>query len=135
MGKLDRIEAAGARLVLVGNGSPEQAAGFAKRFAGVTVLTDPSLDSYRALGMRRGVAATLNPTSVLSGLGAALRGNRQTTVEGDPWQQGGMLLLGPGGQVLHLQRNRSAGDRPDLDRALRALGAGRKAARRRPEVT
>ena len=135
MGKLAEIEAAGARLVLVGNGSPEQAAGFAKQFPGVTILTDPSRDSYRALGMRRGVAATFNPTSLLSGVGAALRGNRQTSVEGDPWQQGGLLLLGPGGQVLRLQRNRSAGDRPDLDKALRALGAGRKAARRRPEVT
>ena len=135
-GRLDEIRAAGARLMLVGNGSPGQAAKFAKGFPGVTVLTDPSLDTYRALGLRRGVGATLNPGSALSAVGAALRGNRQTSVEGDPWQQGGLLLLGPGGQVLYLQRNRGAGDRPDLDRALAVLGVGRKPVRRgRPEVT
>jgi len=137
MGRLEEIEAAGAQLVFVGNGRADQAARFAeKEVPGATLLTDPSLESYRALGLPRGVLATLGPGSTLAAVSAAVRGgHRQTRIEGDAWQQADLLVLGPGGRILFLQRNRDAGDRPDLDGALRALGAERRrAARRRSEV-
>jgi len=136
MGRLEEIEAAGAQLVFVDNGRADQAARFAeKEVPGATLLTDPSLESYRALGLPRGVRATLGPGSTLAAVSAAVRGHRQTRIEGDAWQQAGLLVLGPGGRILFLQRNRDAGDRPDLDGALRALGAERRrAARRRSEV-
>jgi hypothetical protein len=125
-GRLDEIHAAGAELVFIGNGRPDQAARFAEReVPGCRVLTDPSRQVYRALGMLRGVLPTLAPGSVVAAVGAALRGHRQTSVEGDPWQQGGLLVLGRGGEILFLQRNRDAGDRPDVDGALAAL-RGRK---------
>ena len=132
-GRLEEIRAAGAELVFIGNGTPEQAARFANReVPGCTVLTDPSRRSYTALGMRRGVLSTLAPGSALAAVGAAARGHRQTAVEGDPWQQGGLLLLGRGGEILFLQQNRDAGERPDLDGALAVLApAGRTTARRR----
>lgn len=123
MGRLDDIRAAGADLVFVGNGRPDQARAFAERETpGATVLTDPSLLSYRALGLRRGVAETLGPVSALASVGAVLRGHRQTRLEGDAWQQGGLLALAPGGRIVFLQRNRDAGERPDLEGALDALG-------------
>jgi hypothetical protein len=136
VGRLEEIHAAGAELVFVGNGRPEQAAAFASReVPGRTVLTDPSRRTYRALGMIRGVLPTLGPGSAVAAFGAALWGHRQTPVEGDPWQQGGLVLVGRGGRILFFQRNRDAGDRPDLDGALAALGAERPAARRRrPEI-
>jgi hypothetical protein len=133
-GRLAEIRAAGAELVFVGNGSPDQAARFAAgEVPGCTVLTDPSLAAYRALGMVRGVLPTLGPASIAVGVGAALRGRRQSALQGDPWQQGGLLLLGTGGRVLFVQRNRNAGDRPDLDSALRALRP-RAARPRKPEI-
>ncbi len=113
--------------MFIGNGSP----GLARRFRdrevpGFTVLTDPSLNSYRALGLKRGVLATLGPASVLAGVRASLRGLRQTSLQGDAWQQGGLLLLMPDGQVPFIQRNENAGDRPELDAALVALAAQRR---------
>jgi len=135
-GRLEEVRAAGAELIFIGNGRPDQAADFARReVPGCTVLTDPSLRAYQALRMVRGVRATLGPASIAAGVGAALRGRRQTRLEGDAWQQGGLLLLGPGGRVLFLQRNRNAGDRPDLDGALAVLVPRREGARRRPEVS
>ena len=63
-GRLKEIEAAGAELVLVGNGSPRQAAGYRRLHApDCRVLTDPSLEAYRALRLKRGVMATMGPTT------------------------------------------------------------------------
>ena len=129
MDRLAQIRAAGARLVFVGNGRPDQARSFAQRdVPGCTVLTDPSLESYRALGFRRSIVATLGVGSALGALRATLRGRRQTRTEGDAWQQGGVLVLARGGRVIFLQRNRDAGDRPDLAGALAALEAERQEA-------
>jgi hypothetical protein len=121
-GRVDEIRRAGADLVLIGNGRPDQATAFARdEVPGVTVLTDPSLRTYRALDLRRGVLATFGPRSALAAAKATLRGHRQTATAGDPWQQGGLAVVTPGGRILFVQQNRDAGDRPDLDGALRAL--------------
>ena len=137
-GKLPEIRRAGVQLVLVGNGTLEQARAFQDRYApGVAVYTDPSLRAYAALGLRRGVAATLGPASAVAFVRAHARGHRQGAIEGDPWQQGGLVLMAPGGRALYVQRNRHAGDRPDVDGALAALVARRPeraAARRRPRL-
>ena len=126
MGRLDEIRKAGAELVLIGNGRPDQAAAFARDEApGVTVLTDPSLRTYRALDLRRGVLATLGPRSALAAASAFRRGHRQAATAGDAWQQGGLAVVAPGGRIVFVQRNRDAGDRPDVDGALAALRANR----------
>ncbi|MDQ6692527.1 MAG: AhpC/TSA family protein [Candidatus Dormibacteraeota bacterium] len=123
-GRKAEIERAGARLVFVGNGSPKFAASFADReVPGCLVLTNPSLDVYRALNLKRGVLATLGPKSILAGAAATLRGRTQTAVQGDPWQQGGLVLMMPDGRLPFIQRNQSAGDRPDLRGALESLAA------------
>jgi hypothetical protein len=121
-GRLQDVRDAGAELVLVGNGTPEQAASFQKaRAPELPVYTDPTLAAYRALGMRRGVLATLGPSSLVAGMRATRSGHVQTDVQGDAWQQGGLYALARGGTIVYSQPNRSAGDRPDLDAALKAL--------------
>ena len=120
--RLDDIRAAGAELVLVGNGSVRAAARFQREQAPeCAVFTDPSLETYRTLGMRRGVWATLAPTTLAAVARALLRGRRQTSVQGDPWQQGGAYVVGRGGTILYAHANRNAADRPDVDAALAAL--------------
>lgn len=136
-GRRDEIVKAGAQLVFVGNGSVRQAQHFQATAAPeCEVFTDPGLKAYAALGLRRSVGATLGPASAVAFVRATAKGHRQTSVEGDAWQQGGLLSMAPGGRLLYLQRNRSAGDRPDLDAALAALVARRpeRAVRRRPQV-
>jgi hypothetical protein len=90
------------------------AAGFA-RHAGLppslTLLTDPSLASYEAAGLKRGVGRTLFR---LDGLKNFLRANQhgfhQGRTKGDPWQQGGSLVVGKGGQVLYRYVSSTPGD-------------------------
>lgn len=126
-GRRAEIEAAGAELIFIGNGSPAFAGRFAERqVPGARVLTDPSLAIHRALGLKRGVMATLGPASLVAGVKSTLKGHRQTAIEGDPWQQGGLLVAVPGGELIFEQRNQDAGDRPDLDGALGALRNSRR---------
>ena len=129
-GRVEEIRRAGAELVMVGNGSPTHARVFAKRhLPGCTVLTDPSLELFKRMGMRRGVRETLGPSTWKAALRSTLAGHIQGPVEGDPWQQGGLVALGAGGLVVYSQRNQTAADRPDVDAALAALCEWRRLAR------
>ncbi|MGH7882652.1 MAG: peroxiredoxin-like family protein [Candidatus Dormibacteraceae bacterium] len=121
-GQLGQVKEAGAELILVGNGNPERAATFqSARAPELRVYTDPTQNSYQALNMKHSVASTLGPRSFLSGLLAILRGHRQTSIQGDPWQQGGLFALAKGGRIVYSQINRHGGDRPDLIAALSSL--------------
>ena len=136
-GRRDEILRAGAQLVFIGSGTVPQARAFQARYApDCEVYTDPKLTAYTALGFKRSVAATLGPASTLAFVRATARGHRQTSIEGDAWQQGGLLATAPGGRLLYIERNRGAGDRPDLDAALKAFVARRpeRAVRRRPQL-
>lgn len=121
-GRQDDIRAAGAELVFLGSGSPAMAADFRERdVPGILVLTDPGLETYRRLGMRRGVAETLGPRTWGAAARAVATGHLQKPPAGDAWQQGGVVVLARGGEVVYRQANRHAGDRPDIDAALRAI--------------
>jgi peroxiredoxin len=107
------IAARGAELVVLGNGTVEQA----RRFRGeqgwrFRLLTDPGRESYRRAGMRRGLATVVAPSVLGRGLVAFARGFRQSEVLGDPLQQGGALVVAAGGQVLFRYVSRHAGDHP-----------------------
>ncbi len=121
-GKQPQIEARGAQLVLVGNGSVRFAARFQQDNApGIPVYTDPSLSAFGAAGMKRGVGATLSLGSLLAGARSTMRGHIQSSVQGDPWQQGGLIVLARGGRVVYRRPNGHAGERPDLTAALAVL--------------
>ena len=121
-GRLEEIRAAGAELVLVGNGSPRQAAGYQRLHApDCTVLTDPSLEAYRALGLKRGVMATMGPATWGRAARSLAGGHVQGELAGDAWQQGGLFVMAPGGRLIFEQHNRDAATRPDIEGALRAL--------------
>jgi len=121
-GKLPQIEAKGAQLIFVGNGSVKFAARFQEdKVPGIPVYTDPSLSTFSAAGLKRGIGATLSLGSLLAGARSTLRGHRQTSVQGDPWQQGGVIVVARGGEVVYRRPNQHAGERPDLAAALAAL--------------
>ncbi len=121
-GRLGEIQAAGGELVLVGSGSPRQAAAYRRLYApDCRVLIDPTLDAYRALRLQRGVMATMGPSTWVRAAKSLARGHVQGEVAGDPWQQGGLFVMAPGGRLVFEQRNRDAATRPDIDAAMRAL--------------
>lgn len=121
-GELDEIRKRGAELVLVGNGSVEQARAFRDQ-QGLTVplFTDPSLQAYSRAGLRRDLAATIDPRIALRGIRALTQGFRQSSVLGDAFQQGGVFVIGTGGRVLYQHVSRYAGDNPDPADILQAL--------------
>lgn len=117
----DQLDEMGVTIVAVGSGSPDQAGAFVEKsnFRG-ELYVDPSLAAYRAFGLKRGFWKTLGPASVVRGFKAMGRGFRQGKTAGDPWQQGGMFVLGPGKRLLFEHRNPSTGKQADLNAVLEA---------------
>lgn len=110
---------------MIGSGSPSQAKRFQaeEKIEGV-VVTDPSLEAYRIAGMKRGVLKTLNPKSMINAVRAFRSGSRQTGTKGDPWQQGGVLVVSSirdGGKVLLQHAASEAGDPTDFRAVVKTL--------------
>lgn len=119
------IRDAGADLVVVGNGAPEFARAFREDLglAG-PLLVDPELRAYRAAGLRRGRVEALSPRLPWHALRAWRSGARQTSVQGDPWQLGGVFVIRPDGALLFRHRSAEAGDHPPPEAILAALEPG-----------
>ena len=114
--------AADARIVFVGTGLPAMAADFARQHAGPwPVLSDAKQRAFAAAGMRRGLFTTLHWRTLWNALRALRRGYRQGRVQGDPLQQGGVLVLDARGQLLHQQFDAAGGDPIDLDAVVDAV--------------
>lgn len=123
---LPRILAQGARVVIVGNGTLEQARHFfsVKKLPrdGVDVVTDPRRESYAAAGLERGFARTfLNGGSVTAYGAAKSQGHKVTGLFGDLTQLGGLLIVRPPGTLLYAHKSRFAGDHPDMVKVLAQL--------------
>src|SRR5262245_18582310 len=89
--QIDLIHAAGAELVIVGSGTPNFILGF-RETTGYDgpMYSDPSLASYQAAGLKRGMWRNFMPQVTLHGIRALARGNFQGRTRGDPSQQGGV---------------------------------------------
>ena len=108
--------------MIIGNGSAEFAQAFREDLdVPGTILVDPDLLCYRAAGLRRGRAEILSPRVFTNAARALQSGYRQNSVEGDPWQLGGIFVMRPGGDLLYQYRSREAGDHPDPATILAAL--------------
>jgi peroxiredoxin len=118
----DEIESLGAKLVVVGNGSAMFARMFAEdqKLLGA-VYTDPTRAVYRALGMKDGIKSALKLGALKNAWRAYRAGYRQTSVQGDPLQQGGVLVVGPDGAIAYAYLSETAGDHPPVDEVLDAL--------------
>jgi hypothetical protein len=112
----DEIARAGARLIVIGNGWPAMAKDFAARAQlpdSVTLLTDPSRKSYQAAGLKRSALLTLGPRGWLPFIRTLRKGFRQGKILGDPWQQGGTLVVAKGGEVLYRHVSVNPSDQAD----------------------
>ena len=135
MARLPEIESLGVSVVLVGNGPLAALAPFVRRMnlegRRVTVVTDPSLTSFRAASLRRprihGLRALVETVRALG------EGYRQRRRAGDAMQLGGALLVDDGGRVVYHHRSRTPGDLADpsdIVQAALALLVTRRAAGR-----
>lgn len=122
----------GARVVLVGNGSVEQAHRFftAKGLPreGCTVVTDPERASYQAAELERGFTKTfLNARSQRAFRRARQDGHGISGWLGDLTQLGGTLVTRPPARLEYFHRSEFAGDHPDMPEVTRAVDAAVRA--------
>ena len=121
---VDRVQAMGADLVVIGQGSIEEARAFRdQERLTMPLLTDPTRQSYEAMAMRRGLGSLLTAKSAGLAFNAWRSGFRQSRVAGDPLQQGGVVVIAPGGVERFRYISQQAGDHPPPAQILRALDA------------
>jgi len=119
---IDTVHATGAELHVIGNGSPSFIDGFREEtgYDG-PLYTDPSLAVYKAAELKRGVTKTLDPRALGATFKAFARGMRQGSTQGDPWQQGGVLVIGTDGHIKWHHAADRPGDDATAAQILRAL--------------
>ena len=119
---LDKLHAAGAELHVIGNGTPSFIEGFREetRWTG-PIYTDPSLATFKVAELQRGITKTFDPRALGGTIRAFMRGGRQGRTQGDPWQQGGVLVIGRDGTVLWHHVSDRPGDNATGAEIVRAL--------------
>jgi hypothetical protein len=116
------IQSLGARILVIGNGSPKALGRFGDAHAGtVTIVTDPEKVAYKALSLVHGMGGLKGLSMVGSGIRAWRKGHRQAGVQGDPLQQGGVFVINRKGQAVYAQRSSTAGDHADLTDVMQVL--------------
>ena len=114
----------GSRLIVVGNGKPWFIKGFREKASyDGEVYTDPTLSSFRAMKLRRTLRSTMVLGAVRSAYAAYRQGFRQTGVHGDAWQQGGVFVVAPSGELPFSYASEHAGDHPPVHAIVEALRA------------
>ena len=119
-GFVPEVHTAGGEIVILGNGSPEQAAWFVEDYhIEMPVFTDPPLASHAIVGARK--PWMLDPRSLGRSLEAMRHGFRQTKVMGSAMQLGGVFVITADGRMPYKYLSRFAGDHPDPREAVAAL--------------
>ena len=97
---------------MVSTGTPAMALDFqAQQGFGATTWVDERRRTYRHLGFKRGPGSTLLSLATMKhALRAWRKGFRQGTTQGDPWQQGGVLVVRAGGEAVLCFASEEAGD-------------------------
>jgi hypothetical protein len=115
------------QLVFVSTGTPAMARDFqAQQQVGGAIWVDQTRRTYRHLGFTRGPGSTLFSLATLQhALRAMKKGFRQGRTQGDPWQQGGVLVVKAGGEAVWCHASEEAGDLAPL---AEVLSAARRAA-------
>ncbi len=116
-GQREQYEKGGARLVFIGNGSPDFVRKFKEdlKIHDAPVFTDPSLASFRAAGFKRGFLVAMGVTSIANGLDLMYRTGVGTSVSkeaGDLWQLGGVVVVKPSGEIPYHYISEALGDYP-----------------------
>ncbi|XP_042309641.1 peroxiredoxin-like 2C [Sceloporus undulatus] len=120
LGKIPKkfLEDANVRLIVIGQSSYDHI----KPFCNLTgysheIYVDPEREIYKILGMKRGeasAASVKSPHVKSNFLSGSIKSMWRAMVspafdfQGDPAQQGGTLILGPGNEIhfVHLDKNR-----------------------------
>jgi prostamide/prostaglandin F2alpha synthase len=124
------FEASGARLAVIGQGTPAQAAHFRESHKlEIPLYVDEGRDTYRAAGAK---VATFNellgPRVVAKGMATSRRDKVvQGRTVGHPAQLGGVMIVRPGNEITYVHLADDASDNPPNSEVLAAARAASKA--------
>lgn len=122
----ERVRSLGAELVVIGHGSLEETRAFRDEQAvPFPLFTDPTRQAYCALEMRRNPRSILTLGVLARSLKAWASGFRQTRIAGDPFQQGGVVVIAPAGVERYRFISREAGEHAPAADIIAALKAPR----------
>ena len=115
-----RIHGAGAELLILGNGTPEQAQWFVEDFHVETpVFTDPTLRSHAIVGA--GSLSLVHIQSAGAAVRAMQKGFRQTRTMGSARQLGGVFVIDSEARMPYQYLSRYAGDHPNPEDAIQVI--------------
>ena len=119
----DKFVAAGAQVVVVTQGTPEQATKFClERDSPFPCFADPERQAYGAFSLTKGsFNQVLGPAVVLRGIGAALQGFHTTMPVGNVMQLPGTFVIDRNGTVRLAHYSRDVADQPPNEKLLDAL--------------
>jgi peroxiredoxin len=118
-----KFDAAGARLAVIGQGTPAHAAHFRDSHRlDIPMYVDKGRESYKAAGTKIATfSELLGPRVVAKGALASRRnGVVQGRTIGHPAQLGGVMVVKPRGEIAYVHLADDAGDNPPNDEVLRA---------------
>ena len=128
----DSFDAAGARLVVIGQGRPEHAQHFREQFDldGLEILVDPGRDAYAKAGAKIGSVGDLfGPRSVALGIARSVKERTvQGPVKGHASQLGGVLVVAPGGAIPWSHMSKDPSDYPPNEDVIAAVKRARDGA-------
>jgi peroxiredoxin len=120
-----RFKKAGAKVVLIGLGTPERSAWFCedKNLNGFACLTDPKRSAHRAYGLGRGsLRQVLGPQVYLQWARAAMLPEVKTRFgHEDIFQMPGTFVIDTQGVIRYAHRNRDVADNPPNQEIFDAL--------------
>jgi hypothetical protein len=119
----DEFEAAGVRLAVIGQGTPEQAAEFLRsQKLDLPLLADEKREAYKAVGTKIATFRELLGLKVtLSGIVRGVRaGVHQGRTVGHPAQLGGVVMIEPDGSIPYAHLSKDASDVAPNDEVLDA---------------
>jgi peroxiredoxin len=126
----ERFQAAGAGVVLIGLGRPDQAGWFCEQHElSFACVVQPDRSAHKAFLLRRGtVNQTLGPGVWLPWVRNQLTGKRQTAWQGqgDVAQLPGTFVVDTSGIVRYVHRARRSSDIAPNEEILRAVGTATK---------
>ena len=114
----EKYEKGGSKIIFIGNGSPQFIEKFKEDLGmkSAVVLTDPTLETFRAAGFRKGFSYFVQAKTIINAFKLFKDGHRQVTYTkeaGTYWQLGGILVISQGGKVLYHHVSEFFGDFPD----------------------
>ena len=125
-----KFEAAGARLAVIGQGTPAHAQHFRDSHRlDIPMYVDEGRATYKAAGTKVGtVSELLGPRVVAKGALASRRdGVVQGRTIGHPAQLGGVMIVKPGDEIAYVHLADDASDNPANSEVLEAARKAAKA--------